>query len=61
MSDSPTIEYFGIEVVKEAISDYFARNGLREDVRDELMLMSVKNEDGFFEMVSNFVMRNELA
>ena len=61
MSDSLTIAYFGKEVVEKAISDYFARNGLGENVRDELMLMAVKNEDNFFEMVSNYIMKNELA
>ena len=59
MAKSPTIEYFGIEIVEEAISDYFAREGLTEVARDELMTLALNNEDEFFQIVEDFVMRNE--
>ena len=56
---SLTIAYFGLKVVEEAISDYFTRNGLNENVCEELKLIAETNEDDFFQMVDNFVMRNE--
>jgi hypothetical protein len=55
MTDSATIEYFGKTTVEKAIADYFAKHGLTEDVRDDLMLMAVQKEDDFFQMVSDFI------
>lgn len=59
MAKSPTIGYFGVKIVEEAISDYFAREGLTEVARDELMALALNNEDEFFQIVEDFVMRNE--
>ena len=52
-----TIAYFGANTVEQAIADYFARHGLTEEVRDDLMLMAVRKEDDFFQMVDDFIMK----
>ena len=56
---SPTVTYFGEDLVNRAIADYFARNGLSEKVRDELMLIANTDEDAFFEIIDQFVMRTQ--
>jgi hypothetical protein len=55
MTDSATIEYFGRATVEAAVADFFAKNGLTEDVRDLLMVMAVNSEDDFFQMVCDFI------
>lgn len=52
---SATIEYFGIQTVEQAIAAYFAKQGLTEEVRDDLMLMAVQREDDFFQLVCDFI------
>ena len=52
---SNTIEYFGMETVEKAIASYFAKHGVTEEVRDRLMVMESKDEEEFFDMVSDFV------
>jgi hypothetical protein len=49
------ISYFGGEAVERAIADHFARNGLTEQVRDDLIEMSEQDAEGFFDLVSNFL------
>lgn len=55
MTNSATIEYFGRPTVEAAVADFFAKNGLTEDVRDDLMAMAVNDEDNFFQMVCDFI------
>lgn len=55
MTNSATIEYFGRATVESAVADFFAKNGLTEDVRDRLMIMAVNSEDDFFQMVCDFI------
>jgi len=42
MSNSATIEYFGMPTVEQAIANYFAKHGVTEDVRDYLMVLEVE-------------------
>lgn len=56
---SPTVMYFGEQTIAAAIEDYFMQHGLTEEVRDDLMLMSIKSPEDFFDIVDEFVMRNE--
>jgi hypothetical protein len=55
MTNSPTIEYFGMETVERAVADFFSKHGVTEDVRDYLMVLEVEKPDEFFQMVENFV------
>lgn len=55
--ETATIAYFGTNTVEQAIADYFARHGLTEEVRDDLMLMAVRKEDDFFQMVDDYIMK----
>lgn len=55
ISSSPTINYFGMATVEQAIASYFAKNGLSEDVRDRLTTMVSESEDDFFQMVCDFI------
>ena len=55
MKKSPTVTYFGKDTVERAIADYFAKHGMNEDVRDDLMLMATQHEDDFFQMVCDFI------
>jgi len=57
MTNSPTIEYFGMETVEKAIADFFSKHGVTEDVRDYLMALEIEDADGFFQMVENYVER----
>lgn len=57
MTNSPTIEYFGMETVEKAIADFFSKHGVTEDVRDYLMALEIEDADGFFQLVENFVER----
>lgn len=59
MIKSRTMAYFGKGLVDRAISDYFARHGLTEEVRDELKILAASDEEAFFDIVDNFVMRTE--
>ena len=52
---SYTIEYFGLDTVERATAFYFAKHGITEKVRDELMIMERENGDSFFQMVADFV------
>lgn len=54
-----TMDYFGKDTVEAAVTDYFKRMGLSEDVRDDLMLMAINKEDDFFQMVDDFVFNNQ--
>ena len=54
---SATIGYFGNTTVEQAVADYFARNGLTREVRDDLMLMAAQKEDDFFQMIDDFIMK----
>jgi hypothetical protein len=55
MTDSATIEYFGMTTVEKAVANYFAMHGVTEEVRDQLMIMEAEDGDAFFEMVSNYI------
>lgn len=55
---SGTVQYFGMNTVERAVADYFAKHGVTEAVRDELMLMEIEDGDSFFEMVSSFIEKN---
>jgi hypothetical protein len=57
MTNSPTIEYFGMETVEKAIADFFSKHGVTEDVRDYLMALEIEDADAFFQMVENYVER----
>jgi hypothetical protein len=57
MTNSPTIEYFGMETVERAIADFFSKHGVTEDVRDYLMALEIEDADAFFQMVENYVER----
>lgn len=46
--------YFGNEVVEKAVADYFARNGVTETVKQELLNM---NDEEFFDMVDKFLLK----
>lgn len=59
MVETPTMSYFGRPIVEKAVADYFSRNGLTEEIRDNLMLMAVHHEDDFFQMVDDFIMKGE--
>ncbi len=58
MYNTLIIDYLGKEAVTAAVADYFTKNGLSEDVRDELMLIAINEPDRFFEMVSQFLESN---
>lgn len=58
MSNSATIEYFGREIVENAVANYFVTHGMNDKVRKELMLMAVDSQDDFFQMVCDFVEKN---
>lgn len=55
--ETNTIAYFGEAIVEQAVTDYFARNGLTESVRDDLMVMAVDREDDFFQMIDDYIMK----
>jgi hypothetical protein len=55
MSNSATIEYFGMPTVEQAIANYFAKHGVTEDVRDYLMVLEVEKPDDFFQLVCDFI------
>ena len=50
-----TVDYFGISVVEKAVANYFAKHGVKEEVRDKLLRMEREDGEGFFSMVSEFV------
>lgn len=52
---SSVVEYFGSAIVEMAVANYFARNGVTEEVRDRLMVMEAEDGEEFFEMVSKFI------
>jgi len=52
---SCTIEYFGMDTVQRAIANYFAKHGITEKVRDELMTLERENGDAFFQIVADFI------
>jgi hypothetical protein len=55
MNSTATVEYFGKETVEKAVADYFAKHGMSEDVRDDLLFMAVNSEDDFFQMICDFI------
>ncbi len=55
MTDSPTIQYFGMETVERAIADFFSKHGVTEDVRDYLMALEIEDADAFFQLVEDYV------
>ena len=58
MSNSATIEYFGMATTEQAIAAYFAKNGLTESARDHLVTIVSESEDDFFQMVCDFIEKN---
>lgn len=56
---SHTVEYFGMETVERAVAAYFMKHGVTEKVRDELTTMEIEDGDAFFEMVSNFIEKEQ--
>lgn len=56
---SHTVEYFGMDTVERAIAAYFMKHGVTEKVRDELMQMEIEDGDAFFEMVSNYIEKEQ--
>jgi hypothetical protein len=46
-----------LNTVELAIADYFGANGLNENVRDNLMLLSINKPEAFFDIVDDYVMR----
>jgi hypothetical protein len=50
-----TVDYFGLSVVEKAVASYFAKHGVTEQVRDELLAMEREDGEAFFSMVSEFV------
>jgi hypothetical protein len=42
--DSPTVKYFGNDIVERAVAYYFMKHGITEEVRDRLM--ALEREDG---------------
>jgi hypothetical protein len=53
-----TVAYFGLNTVEKAVANYFAKHGVTEEVRDQLIRMEQEDEEEFFSMVSDFVVAN---
>lgn len=49
------VDYFGMSVVEKAVANYFAKHGVTEEVRDQLLAMETQDGEAFFSMVSEFV------
>lgn len=49
------LEYFGQEVIEDAVLNYFMTHGCTESVRDRLMDMEANTPEMFFDMVSSFM------
>lgn len=56
---NPTAEYFGVHTVEKAVANFFAKHGVTEDVRDYLMVLEYEKPDDFFQMVCDFVEKND--
>lgn len=56
---SHTVEYFGMDTVERAIAAYFMKHGVTEKVRDELTTMEIEDGDAFFEMVANYIEKEQ--
>ncbi len=56
--DSAIISYFGESVVNAAITDYYIRNGITIEVRDQLTRMVIRDVDQFFQLVADYVEGN---
>jgi hypothetical protein len=56
---SHTVQYFGMDTVECAIAHYFMKHGITEKVRDDLMRMEVEDGDAFFEMVCNYIEKEQ--
>jgi hypothetical protein len=56
---SHTVEYFGMDTVERAIAHYFMTHGVTEKVYEELTKMEIEDGDAFFEMVSNFIEKEQ--
>jgi hypothetical protein len=50
-----TVNYFGEHTVERAVAAYFAKHGVTEEVRDQLIKMESEDSEDFFSMVSDFV------
>lgn len=59
MISSITVAYFGKQTVERAVANYFVNKGVTENVREELMLMAINNQDDFFQMVCDFVEKEQ--
>lgn len=57
---TPTIDYFGRKTVEQAVAAYFAKHGLNDQVRDELMMTAVHKPAEFLEMVCDFIERENV-
>lgn len=56
--DSAIISYFGEAAVNSAITDYYIRNGITIEVRDQLTRMVIRDVDQFFQLVADYVEGN---
>lgn len=56
---SHTVQYFGMDTVERAIAHYFMKHGITEKVRDDLMTLEAEDGDAFFEMVCNYIEKEQ--
>ena len=55
--ETPTVAYFGRQTVEQAVAAYFAKHGITEEVRDDLMMIATHKPEKFLEIVCDFVER----
>jgi DNA-binding protein Fis len=56
---SHTVQYFGMDTVERAIAAYFMKHGVTEQIRDYLMTLEAEDGDAFFEMVCNYIEKEQ--
>lgn len=54
---SETVAYFGQEIVRAAVADFFHKNGVSDRNYERLMNIALVDQDQFFEIVSRYVER----
>jgi hypothetical protein len=48
-----------MDTVERAIAHYFMKHGITEKVRDDLMTLEAEDGDAFFEMVCNYIEKEQ--
>jgi hypothetical protein len=48
-----------MDTVERAIAAYFMKHGVTEQVRDYLMTLEAEDGDAFFEMVCNYIEKEQ--